>query len=250
MNRTACIPAGLSRIVTLEIWQWCPVRVNWYADVIAQNYSRFPRHTNSMIYRTILLVSVFLAHVFLVSCSTPIHLSIYQTKTEWINLREWPSGYPVLTNLSHPADLEVVQLRELLQNIQYRQSALFSFHMGKLHSTFSEYQLTLLASELPKAFRQVLPEEVIAFRVRNEKASNLYTKGFCFIHEHELHLVIQELQQPDFYSPDNQTGPPTVRWEFTPQTGQRKFAPRPGSPHDFPHWIITPIFRRSFHGLP
>ena len=37
LNRTACIPAGLSRIVTLGIWQWCPVRVNWDADVIVQN---------------------------------------------------------------------------------------------------------------------------------------------------------------------------------------------------------------------
>ncbi|MDH5563727.1 MAG: hypothetical protein OEY91_08925 [Nitrospirota bacterium] len=202
-----------------------------------------------MIYQTILLVSVCLTHVFLASCGSPVHLSIYQTETEWVDLREWPSGYPMLTNLSHPADLEAAQLRELLQNIQYRQSALFSFHMGKLHSTFSEYQLTLLASELPKAFGQALPEEVIAFRVRNEQTGHLYTKGFGFIHEQELHLVIQELQQPDFYSPNNQTGPPTVRWEFTPQTGQRRFAPRPGSTHDFPHWIITPISKRSSHGL-
>ncbi|MDH3504929.1 MAG: hypothetical protein OEZ41_04665 [Nitrospirota bacterium] len=36
LNRTACIPAGLSRIVTLGIWQWCPVHVNWEADVIVQ----------------------------------------------------------------------------------------------------------------------------------------------------------------------------------------------------------------------
>ncbi|MDH5563726.1 MAG: hypothetical protein OEY91_08920 [Nitrospirota bacterium] len=37
LNWTACIPAGLSRIVTVKIWQWYPVRVNWYPGVIAQN---------------------------------------------------------------------------------------------------------------------------------------------------------------------------------------------------------------------
>ena len=33
VNCTACIPAGLTRIITLGIWQWCPARVSWEADV-------------------------------------------------------------------------------------------------------------------------------------------------------------------------------------------------------------------------
>jgi len=33
VNRTACIPAGLTRIISLGIWQWCPARVSWEADV-------------------------------------------------------------------------------------------------------------------------------------------------------------------------------------------------------------------------
>ena len=36
VNRTGCIPAGLTRIITLGIWQWCPARVSWEADVKAQ----------------------------------------------------------------------------------------------------------------------------------------------------------------------------------------------------------------------
>jgi hypothetical protein len=35
INTTACIPAGLTRIVTLGVWQWCPARVTWSADVLA-----------------------------------------------------------------------------------------------------------------------------------------------------------------------------------------------------------------------
>lgn len=33
INRTGCIPAGLTRIITLGIWQWCPARISWEADV-------------------------------------------------------------------------------------------------------------------------------------------------------------------------------------------------------------------------
>jgi hypothetical protein len=35
VNKTACIPAGLTRIVTLGVWQWCPAHVTWSADLLA-----------------------------------------------------------------------------------------------------------------------------------------------------------------------------------------------------------------------
>lgn len=33
IGRTACIPAALTRIISLGIWQWCPATVSWQADV-------------------------------------------------------------------------------------------------------------------------------------------------------------------------------------------------------------------------
>ncbi len=33
VSRTACIPAGLTRFITLGVWQWCPANVSWEADV-------------------------------------------------------------------------------------------------------------------------------------------------------------------------------------------------------------------------
>lgn len=36
VNRLACMPAGLTRIVTLGVWQWCPAHVTWAADVLAE----------------------------------------------------------------------------------------------------------------------------------------------------------------------------------------------------------------------
>lgn len=35
VNTAACLPAGLTRIITLGVWQWCPARVAWSADVLA-----------------------------------------------------------------------------------------------------------------------------------------------------------------------------------------------------------------------
>jgi hypothetical protein len=35
VNKTACIPAGLTRIITLGVWQWCPAHVSWSADILA-----------------------------------------------------------------------------------------------------------------------------------------------------------------------------------------------------------------------
>ncbi len=34
VNRTACIPAGLTRVITLGVWQWCPAYVSWQADAV------------------------------------------------------------------------------------------------------------------------------------------------------------------------------------------------------------------------
>ncbi len=33
VNRNWCIPAGLTRIISLGIWQWCPAQLSWEADV-------------------------------------------------------------------------------------------------------------------------------------------------------------------------------------------------------------------------
>ncbi len=34
VNRTACLLGGLTRIITLGVWQWCPAHVTWSADVL------------------------------------------------------------------------------------------------------------------------------------------------------------------------------------------------------------------------
>lgn len=34
VNRLACMPAGLTRIITLGVWQWCPAHITWSADVL------------------------------------------------------------------------------------------------------------------------------------------------------------------------------------------------------------------------
>lgn len=45
VTRTACIPAGLTRIVTLGVWQWCPAYVNWEADLSRESNVDVQRST-------------------------------------------------------------------------------------------------------------------------------------------------------------------------------------------------------------
>jgi len=34
VDRTACIPTVLTRVISFGVWQWCPADVSWSADVI------------------------------------------------------------------------------------------------------------------------------------------------------------------------------------------------------------------------
>ena len=40
VSRNACIPAGLTRLFTLGIWQWCPAHVVWVADIVHQDVTK------------------------------------------------------------------------------------------------------------------------------------------------------------------------------------------------------------------
>ena len=35
VDRTACIPTVLTRLISFGVWQWCPANVSWAADVTA-----------------------------------------------------------------------------------------------------------------------------------------------------------------------------------------------------------------------
>jgi len=184
------------------------------------------------------------------ACSAPPHLTLYQAETEWVDLREWPSGYRTGTTDSHPATLEPETIRKILLKVNYQESTLFASLMGHTRPVFSEYQVTLLSSELSRAFEQVLPEEIISFQVRNEENGNRHTKGFCFFQNNDFHLIIQELDQPDFYSQASEPRPMTIRWKFSPKEGQRLSSAHLEKNRGNPHWLIIPIKgKRSSHDV-
>ena len=35
IDRTACVPTVLTRVISFGVWQWCPANVSWDADVTA-----------------------------------------------------------------------------------------------------------------------------------------------------------------------------------------------------------------------
>ena len=40
VDKTTCVPASVTEILTLGIWQWCPATVSYYADVVAPQPSQ------------------------------------------------------------------------------------------------------------------------------------------------------------------------------------------------------------------
>jgi hypothetical protein len=34
VNRAMCVPTVLTRVISLGVWQWCPAKVSWNADVM------------------------------------------------------------------------------------------------------------------------------------------------------------------------------------------------------------------------
>ena len=40
VDHNACIPAGLTRLITLGVWQWCPAYVVWVADIVPQDVNK------------------------------------------------------------------------------------------------------------------------------------------------------------------------------------------------------------------
>jgi hypothetical protein len=47
LNKTDCIPASLTEILTLGIWQWCPATISYNADVVGPPPARVSSTTTT-----------------------------------------------------------------------------------------------------------------------------------------------------------------------------------------------------------
>lgn len=183
---------------------------------------------------------VFITLVTL-SCSSSPHLSLFATETEWVDLREWPSGFLDVGPRTHPISVPPAKIQRILGSIYYRESSLFSFLLGKPKPVFSPYQVETLSKHISQALDQALPQEVVSFKIKKEEGDTHYAKGFCFVLDGDFHLVIQQLNKPDFYSSETNPRPNTIRSELVPQSGQRLFATRPDGKGVISNWIIIPL---------
>jgi len=175
------------------------------------------------------------------ACSHPPHLVVYQTDTEWVDLREMPAGYADLPPHNHPITLSQKEVQGVLHSVFYRQSTIFSFVFGKPQPVFTDYQLTLLSHEISRGLDQALPQEIVAFRVRQEPNAQRYTEGWCFIQEHDMHLVIEQIKFPAFQSPEMVPQPNPPRWELAPRESQHLFTTGSENKGLRSNWIILPV---------
>lgn len=168
------------------------------------------------------------------------HLVTYQRDAESVDLRDLPIGYPELPKYDHPATIPPNVLLQLLRGVLYRQTGALPLTWQPPRSAFTERQQDLLATQLAKAFGQVLPEEVVAFSVHDEKDSDIYTAGFCFVARHELHLIIEHVREFTYIG-EQKTYQQEVRWELVPGSGQRLFTKDSSGKGGSPHWIVLSL---------
>lgn len=187
---------------------------------------------------------VFLATVVFLgfsACSSSPHLVVYQTDQEWVDLREWPIGYPELPLRNHPFTISSETVQQIFQSVYFRESMVFSFVMGNPKPVFTEYQAQRLAETVPQAFEQALPQEIISFQVLKEKNSTYYSSGFCFVEGEEFHLVVTAINIGDFQSKDYHPQPDTSRQELVARPGQRLFSQDPNQKAQRFDWIIVQL---------
>lgn len=190
-------------------------------------------------------IGLFLIIISSQSCSSPPHLTLFSTDSEWVDLREWPVGYISIGAHSHPFSLSSSELNGILGSVYFRESMLFSFLLGKPKRVFSEHQVNVLSSYVSKALDQALPQEVVAFKIREDDDSLRYAKGFCFIVDGDFHLVIDELNKHEFQNKETGPRPNTLRSELVPGPGQRLFARRSEGKGLEPHWIVISLQQKG-----
>jgi len=167
----------------------------------------------------------------------------YQRDADRVVLQDLPSGYPVLPKYDHPATIPPNVLLHLFRGLLYRRSGALPLTWQPPRAVFTERQQELLAAQLAVAFGQALPEEVVAFRIHDDKDGEIYTAGFCFVAEHALHLIIEHVRKFTYIG-EQKTYQQEVRWELVPGNGQRLYATRaPGKGVD-PHWLVLPLHEK------
>jgi hypothetical protein len=164
----------------------------------------------------------------------------YQRDAESVDIRDLPSGYPALAAFAHPATIPPKVLLQLLGRVHYRQAGALPLTWQAPRSVFTERQQALLAEQLAKALVQALPEEVVAFRVHDDKDGEIYTAGFCFVAGPELHLIIEHVREFTYIG-EQKPYQQEVRWELVPGNGQRLYSARASGKGVDPHWLLLPL---------
>lgn len=188
-----------------------------------------------------LLLAFLLFMVSCQSCSSPPHLTLFNTDSEWVDLREWPVGYTPVGSHSHPSSISTTKLSGMFGSVYYRESTLFSFLLGNPKRVFSEHQVNVLSNYVSKALDQALPQEVVSFKIKAANDSLRYAEGFCFILDGDFHLVIDRLNKPEFHNAETGPRPNTIRAELVPQPGQQLFASRAAGKGLKPRWIVISL---------
>jgi hypothetical protein len=175
------------------------------------------------------------------SCQVRPHLVIHQTDALIVVLRAMPAGYPSLEPYNHSYVIQPDEVLNILESVQYEAGSLIPFSGKHSRQVFTRQQGELLAPAISNALRQALPQDVVAFSLADHDRPDRRTKGFVFVLNNELHLIIEDLRKPVYQGEHTTYQLQVPRWELLPGDNQRHYANRPGGKSAVTNWIITPL---------
>lgn len=175
------------------------------------------------------------------SCATSPNLVIHQSSTLSVELRELPAGYPSLQPFHHPYMVQPKELLDILESLNYDASSFFPFSRSQPRRVLTKLQVELLAPELSRALTQALPRQVAAFMIADAEKPDRRTKGLVFVHDAELHVIIEELHRLRYEGEQPTYQQPVSRWSLLPTGKQRLHARHPEGKGAIANWIITPL---------
>ena len=141
-----------------------------------------------------------LAGLCLSSCATPsiYSHSIYEDPTSFVRLEFSPTAsidHPETLH-SHPAELTLDQLQQILSGLrvrEHRSSVLLWFmDTAELRPAFGEKEIAFLSQHLGKALQQAVSEEVVTFYISTpvNSVKREVTSGALFVKDQEFHFML------------------------------------------------------------
>ncbi|MBU0504448.1 MAG: hypothetical protein ABII18_01840 [bacterium] len=165
---------------------------------------------------------------------------LYKTKREYVSLKTKKSD-----TFEHPSTITKEELENFLQTVKYKQCKFVSWDWKSSKQVFTSRQLDLLANYGSKALAQATDHEYVDFAFTTpSRQFRRYTKGKLFIHNNNLHIIFDRIEEPGADKSPEHYELGEGSWEVVPNgTNQRIQANKYGSKQK--NWLVVSLNKKK-----